>query len=338
MKEKIDYIKKLFKAKKSESAILRYNTVIFEPEYKQLYTDLERGIHSPIKPKSKKDLYVSIFKQEFLKYIKGLNKVLDVGCGVGWPTFLLSPYVKRMIGIDLSEEMIKIAKVANERKFKMKNVDFRIANVESLPFSDAVFDAVIMDDSLALVSNKDKAINEIYRVLKPGGKVICKELMWPVFVKNNISYYTGGGHFLRHKDDYFLIYPLAEINPPKEVEFYLKIAKGSTLYNKLVKLNEMEISKIRTKDIKGIKSQIEKSFYFEVAQFTPESFRKTFEKRFRRVKIKGFSGDVVSFIWDKEIFSPLMTHKDMLAEMTVRISEYFDFNKFENCLIIAEKI
>ncbi|GAH49387.1 unnamed protein product [marine sediment metagenome] len=193
MKEELAKIKEMFIPKRSESALLRYNTIIFDPEFKETYTSLEKGIHGTYKPSSKRDLFVSVFKEEFLRYIRGAKQVLDVGCGVGWPTFLLAPYVKMMIGIDLSKEMIKLAKFANRKKYKMQNLFLKVANVESLPFPNAMFDGVIVDDSLALVTDKNKAVREIYRVLKPKGKVVCKELMWPEFVRKNISYYKEGG-------------------------------------------------------------------------------------------------------------------------------------------------
>lgn len=339
MSDQIERIRCLFDAEKSDSAFLRYNTIIFDPEMRETYTSLTKGIHSSCEPGSKRDFFISFFKEEFLAYIRGASRVLDIGCGIGWPTFLLAPYVGTIIGIDLSEEMIKLAKTANQKKYKMQNILFNVANAEEMPFPDATFDAVIMDNSLALISNKNKVMKEIYRVLKSKGRVVCKELMWPEFVRKNISYYKEGGRVIKYKNSYWVIYPVAELTPPKEGEFYFKVVEGSELYKSLLNLERDERYQLRIKDLSEIKSAVEKSLYFEVEQFTPFLFRKLFERNgFNKIMVKGFSGDLVNHLWDKGLLKPLFTHKELLVKILLETGKYFDPSKFENCFLVAEKI
>ncbi|MGC9337784.1 MAG: class I SAM-dependent methyltransferase [Candidatus Cloacimonadia bacterium] len=338
MSDEIEKIKRLFNPEQSESALLRYNTIIFDPEMKETYTSFKKGIHSNCKPGSKRDFFISVFKEEFLTYIRGARRVLDIGCGVGWPTFLLAPYVRTIVGIDLSEEMIKLAKIANKKKYKMQNVFFKIANAERLPFSDAIFDAVIMDGSLVLTTDKNKVVKEIYRVLTPKGKVVCKELMWPKFVRKNVSYYNEGGRIIKYKNSFWVIYPVAELNPPKEAEFYFKVAEGSGLYERLLNLDRDEISRIRIKDLRAIKSAVEKSFYFEVEQFDPFLLRGLFERNgFKEIVVEGFSGDVVNYLWDKRLLEALVSHKEEIVKILIEIKQYLDCSKFENCILFAKK-
>lgn len=69
MKDRIVEINEIFTHKRSESAFLRYNTIINDPELKETYTSLEKGIHSTCKLGSKRNFFISVFKEEFLTYI-----------------------------------------------------------------------------------------------------------------------------------------------------------------------------------------------------------------------------------------------------------------------------
>ncbi len=61
----------------------------------------------------------------------------------------------------------------------VKNIDYQLANAESLPFADNRFDLVTMAFGLRNVTNKDQALKEIFRVLKPGGKCLVLEFSKP---------------------------------------------------------------------------------------------------------------------------------------------------------------
>jgi 2-polyprenyl-3-methyl-5-hydroxy-6-metoxy-1,4-benzoquinol methylase len=94
--------------------------------------------------------------------------VLDVGCGEGFITNHLNPLCKRIIGIDYSEEAIKIAKTTH------KDIDFLVMTATNLQFENQSFEKVLclelfehLTPLQALTSKK-----EILRVLKPGGLII----------------------------------------------------------------------------------------------------------------------------------------------------------------------
>jgi len=114
-----------------------------------------------------------------LASLKKGEVVLDLGSGAGIDVFLALKKVGnsgRVIGVDMTEEMIKRAKkVAMERAYK--NVEFRLGEIESLPVADESIDVVISNCVINLCPDKKKAFKEILRVLKRGGRVMISDLV-----------------------------------------------------------------------------------------------------------------------------------------------------------------
>src|SRR5699024_6649571 len=84
----------------------------------------------------------------------------------------------KIIGLDFSENMLKVAKEKNEEK-KLKQLEFVHGNAMELPFPDATFDYVTIGFGLRNVPDYEKVLAEMYRVTKPGGKVVCLETSQP---------------------------------------------------------------------------------------------------------------------------------------------------------------
>ncbi len=103
------------------------------------------------------------------------SRVLDLACGVGTTSFLISKkYDCYVTGIDISNELIQIA---NKQKHD-KKVKFVLADALHLPFADSTFDAIIAQAFLVLIDEKEQALKEIRRVLKPNGYFGSLELSW----------------------------------------------------------------------------------------------------------------------------------------------------------------
>ena len=97
--------------------------------------------------------------------------VLDIGCGTGWALGQIAKLVDgkgSFYGIDLSAKMIEKAK---ENFKEQKQFQFMKANAESIPLEDNKFDVIICTNSFHHYLNPDKALKEMYRLLKAEGKV-----------------------------------------------------------------------------------------------------------------------------------------------------------------------
>jgi 2-polyprenyl-3-methyl-5-hydroxy-6-metoxy-1,4-benzoquinol methylase len=98
-----------------------------------------------------------------VKYIKG--EVLEVGCGEGYGSKLLAPHAKKYTAIDKF-------KAGNEHN--LQGIEFIQMNVPYLkPFADNAFDVVISFQVIEHVQRDDIFVQEIWRVLKPGGVLVC---------------------------------------------------------------------------------------------------------------------------------------------------------------------
>jgi arsenite methyltransferase len=107
-----------------------------------------------------------------LARIQAGEKVVDFGSGFGIDAFIAASRVGptgRVTGIDLSlGEVTAAIKRASERR--LRNVDFRLGDMEDVPFEDATTDVVISNGGFCLVPDKAQSFREIFRILRPGGR------------------------------------------------------------------------------------------------------------------------------------------------------------------------
>ena len=107
------------------------------------------------------------------------TRVLDIACGKGTSAiFLAQKYGCQVVGLDISEDLIKEARDFARRKGVGDAVSFRIGDALDLPYSENEFDVAVSQAMLILVSDKRKAVQEARRVVKPGGYTGWLELSW----------------------------------------------------------------------------------------------------------------------------------------------------------------
>jgi ubiquinone/menaquinone biosynthesis C-methylase UbiE len=102
------------------------------------------------------------------------HKVLDVGCGTGRLTLKLADKVDHITGIDPSPQRVEVAR-RKLTKLNPKNVTFELGSSDDIGrYGEDVFDVVYLNAVFHWINDKEDALNNIYRVLKPGGKLgIC---------------------------------------------------------------------------------------------------------------------------------------------------------------------
>lgn len=139
-----------------------------------------------------------------LANLKKNERVLDLGSGAGIDCFIAANKVGpngKVIGVDMTPEMIDQAR-ETAQKNKYTSVEFRLGEIEKLPVDNNSIDVVISNCVINLSADKRKVFEEIYRVLKPGGRIaisdiaLLKEL--PEKIRENITAYVGcvGGAML----------------------------------------------------------------------------------------------------------------------------------------------
>ena len=109
---------------------------------------------------------------ELIGDVAGLD-ILDVACGTGRYAIPLAQAGARVTGIDLSEEMLDLAR----RKAAGSGLplDLRVGDVRALPFADASFDLAVCALALCHLPDLDPAAQELARVLRPGGRVVISD-------------------------------------------------------------------------------------------------------------------------------------------------------------------
>ena len=140
--------------------------------------------------------------------IKEGDTVIDLGSGAGNDCFIArheTGATGKVIGIDFTEAMIAKAR-NNAEKLGYNNVEFRQGDIEEMPVSDAVADVVVSNCVLNLVPNKQNVINEIFRVLKPGGHFSISDIVLignlPESLQQDAEMYAGCVSGAIQKDDY----------------------------------------------------------------------------------------------------------------------------------------
>ena len=209
------------------------------------------------------------FIENFLKKkeLKKLN-VLEIGTGMGCHSEILSKNSKKFTGIDITITASKITK----KRFKIKKIKGLIQKMdaEKLTFKNNTFDLIWSWGVIHHSSNTEKILNQIHRVLKPGGQAVIM-----IYYKSWWSYYVFGfffygilkRDFLRYKNIFDIINShsdgaIARFYSINEWNFLIKRNKLDIEYNKIFGLKS-DIFPIPKGKIKNLLISLTPSFIFK---------------------------------------------------------------------------
>jgi ArsR family transcriptional regulator len=134
----------------------------------------------------------------------------DLGCGTGQLTEVIAPYVKRVVAVDGSSDMLDAAR---QRVAGARNVDLRQGDLESLPIEAGELDAAVLSLVLHYSPSPGRALAEVARSLKPGGRVLVVDMLphdrqeyqsqmghvWLGFTEKQMARFLTGAGFVDHR-------------------------------------------------------------------------------------------------------------------------------------------
>ncbi|MCX8580860.1 MULTISPECIES: bifunctional demethylmenaquinone methyltransferase/2-methoxy-6-polyprenyl-1,4-benzoquinol methylase UbiE [unclassified Gilliamella] len=134
-----------------------------------------------------------IWKKITIEYssVRKGQKVLDLAGGTGDLTAKFSQIVGDdglVVLADINESMLKVGRDKLRDKGLFKNIEYVQANAEELPFADNYFDCITISFGLRNVTDKQKALESMWRVLKPGGRLLILEFSKPQYQILNKAY------------------------------------------------------------------------------------------------------------------------------------------------------
>ena len=110
--------------------------------------------------------------------LKEGETLLDLGSGTGMDVFIARlkfPQAGTLYGMDMLSEMVEKAERVRDKK-GFSDIEFRVGTLTDMPFPDASIDTVISNCVINLEPDKKKAYEEIYRVLRPGGRFVISDI------------------------------------------------------------------------------------------------------------------------------------------------------------------
>ena len=178
--------------------------------------------------------------------VKPGEAVLDLAAGTGDITLRLAKRMRgkgagadiegRLVSSDINAAMLKIGEERLTNKGWLANLEFVIANAEALPFESNSFDLITMAFGLRNVTHQDKALAEMARVLKPGGRVLVLEFSRPknAVINRFYDWYSFtflpkmGALIAKDADSYQYLAESIRMHPPQEELKAMFAAAGLT--------------------------------------------------------------------------------------------------------------
>jgi arsenite methyltransferase len=180
--------------------------------------------------------------------------VLDLGSGAGFDCFLAANKVGKdgkVIGVDMTPEMVEKAR-ENARKVNSANVEFKLGEIENLPVADSSVDVVISNCVINLSPEKKKVFSEVFRVLKPGGRVMISDMVLlkelPDVLKNSIEAYVSCLSGASLRDEYLRTIKAAgfhDVRITDEISFPMELIANDPTAKEVIKNSKIPPEKVK---------------------------------------------------------------------------------------------
>jgi ubiquinone/menaquinone biosynthesis C-methylase UbiE len=237
---------------------------------------LQPAYHNPLG----RDDYISIQHIERYRFACKLlhpdQTILDIACGYGYGTFLMSNHGCKVIGADIDADAVAQAKNI------WRNCEFIHADALNLPFEDATFDAVVTFETIEHVEDEERFLSEMKRVLKPGGLFICST--------PNIRYTAHPPYHLKEytPDEFFKLIKAFFIDVERYAQYFTRMDRIKDLFHWYVRprLNFM----VRFIEILHLKPTIKRLLRYENKITTEHIANKVLilnESKYKVVPMKG---------------------------------------------------
>lgn len=155
-------------------------------------------------------------------FLSSKSKILDVGSNTGFNSFELAHITdSKVYGIDVSESCVDVANslLNSDSSDVKKRVKFNIGSAYDIPFKDNYFDLVMCGGATSFMDDKNKAVNEYFRVLKPWAFLATTQLFYhtkpPQRILEEVSKIIGAQIEYRNKNDWLEI-----LNSNNKYELY----------------------------------------------------------------------------------------------------------------------
>jgi len=164
--------------------------------------------------------------------VKPNERILDVGCGIGGSAFhFVQKYKGKVVGFDLSENMIEIARNKN-KDYKIPDIEFMVADALKVDFEANQFDVVYSRDTILHIPPKNFLFSQFYKWLKPGGRLLITDYCCGPYEQRSEdfqSYVSERGYTLLTVDDYAKVLKdvgFKDVQGIDKTEHFLKILKS----------------------------------------------------------------------------------------------------------------
>lgn len=160
-----------------------------------LFWNRTAKIYTALQERQNSILYDKV-SHRISKYFNRNTKVLELACGTGQLTSRLCSKALSWEATDFSGKMV----VETQKRFKKTNVNCRVEDATNLTYDNSIFDVVLIANALHIMPDPDKALKEIYRVLKPNGFLIAPTFVYDGDIRKfKVAMFERAGFKTFHK-------------------------------------------------------------------------------------------------------------------------------------------